>query len=514
MSALYRKYRPQCFDEIVGQENIKKIISQEIKRGEVAHAFLFVGPRGVGKTTLARIIAKSLNCLNRKEDEFEPCNECKSCKSIDNKSDFDIIEIDAASHTGVDNVRENIISVSKIALAPKKFKVFIIDEVHMLSTSAFNALLKTLEEPPKNVIFVLATTEAHKVPATIISRCQRFDFKKINFNNVVERLQGIVDQEKVKVDKSILENIAYNSEGCLRDAESLLSQVLSLDDKEICAEQAEIVLPTSDLNLVFSLVESLLNKKANDGITIINQAIIDGVDLSRMSEDTIEIFRKMLLVKINPELDKFTKGFDDNNKKKIIELSQSIEEAKIFNIIDILNKRVEEIKSCKISQLPIEMAVVEICLLDGNIVREQSEVVFTKTNNIIQNIDDIGNEISSNISPQKTIRLQDIEFIWSRVIQETKKGNTSLASILQNCALKNLNGNKLTIALRFEFHQKKLKETSNRMIVENLIKEAVGVIIEIDPIFDKDTRVISSNAPESNGEILDSLNEVFGDEIN
>ncbi|MCK4745029.1 DNA polymerase III subunit gamma/tau, partial [Candidatus Parcubacteria bacterium] len=225
MQVLYRKYRPMNFAEVVGQEHIKQIITNEIKMGKVAHSFLFFGPRGVGKTTLARIISKSLNCEKRKDSEFEPCNKCGSCKSINAGSDLNIIEIDAASHTGVDNVRENIISVSKVAVNPNKHKVFIIDEVHMLSTSAFNALLKTLEEPPKNVVFILATTEIHKVPQTIISRCQRFDFQKIALEKIVKCLAEISKKEGVKIKEEILKNIAYNSEGCLRDAESMLGQI-------------------------------------------------------------------------------------------------------------------------------------------------------------------------------------------------------------------------------------------------------------------------------------------------
>jgi DNA polymerase III subunit gamma/tau len=498
MAVLYRKYRPQTFNEVVGQKHVKKILSQEIKRGEVGHAFLFMGPRGIGKTTLARILAKSLNCLNRKDGEFEPCNECNNCRAVNESRDLDIIEIDAASHTGVDNVRENIISVSRIAAAAKKYKVFIIDEVHMLSPSAFNALLKTLEEPPKKVVFILATTEIHKVPQTIISRCQRFDFKKISFNDVVGRLNKIIDNEKVKVDEAVLESIAYNSEGCLRDAESLLTQVLSLDEKEITKEMAELVLPSSDINLVFSLVKYLLEKNSKDAIKTVNESVNSGIDLSRLTQNLIELYRKILLIKINPELSEFTKEFDEKNKEKVFAFSQKLDEDKIFKSIDVLSKRLVEIKSSKIPQLPMELAIVEICLLSGGVVLNEDEV--------------LENELKQKkVEPGKDVKIQDIQFVWSRIIEDARKHNNSLSSILRGTELRDFDGEVLSLASKHEFNQRKLNEVKIKGIVEGLLGENLGINITISSILDKD--INTGPVVEANGEILDSLNEVFGDEL-
>lgn len=204
MATLYRKYRPQTFAEAVGQNHIKLTIQSELATDKIAHAYLFCGPRAVGKTTFARLVAKAINCLNRQEGSFEPCDKCESCQEIVLGRALDIIEIDAASNTGVDNVRDNIIASARVSPSKSKYKVFIIDEVHMLSISAFNALLKILEEPPKRVVFILCTTETHKVPATIISRCERFDFKRIGLVDIVKKLSHIVREEKVKVDKDIL----------------------------------------------------------------------------------------------------------------------------------------------------------------------------------------------------------------------------------------------------------------------------------------------------------------------
>src|SRR3989339_2047478 len=295
MSTLYRKYRPQKFSELIGQNHIKITLQHELERGEIGHAYLFCGPRGLGKTTTARLFAKAVNCVNRKDGESEPCNKCNSCTSIMTGNSVDMIEIDAASHTGVDNVRENIIENARFAPSRLKYKVFIIDEVHMLSTSAFNALLKTLEEPPAHAIFILATTEAQKLPATIISRCQRFNFKKVGFDNMIERLEGICKSEKIKVDKKVLERIVNKSDGCVRDAESLLGQILSLDLKNISSEDAEMILPTSNIGSILEFINLILDKQAAAGVEMIQKLIDDGVNLEQFAYDTIEALRLAMI---------------------------------------------------------------------------------------------------------------------------------------------------------------------------------------------------------------------------
>ncbi|MEK7167667.1 MAG: DNA polymerase III subunit gamma/tau, partial [Patescibacteria group bacterium] len=301
MASLYRKYRPQSFQDLIGQNHIKITLQNEIELDKIGHAYLFCGPRGLGKTTTARLFAKSINCFNRESGKSEPCNECLSCRSIINNNSVDIIEIDAASHTGVDNVRENIIENARFTPSSSKFKVFIIDEVHMLSTSAFNALLKTLEEPPAHAIFILCTTEIHKLPQTIISRCQRFDFKKVSSDNMLKRLEHLVREEKKKVAKKVLQNIVLHSEGCVRDAESLLEKILTLGD-DITEEQAELVLPRSDFNQIISLLNFLLDKNATASIELINQLVSDGVDLSIFLDSLVEFLRKVLLLKVNGRL--------------------------------------------------------------------------------------------------------------------------------------------------------------------------------------------------------------------
>src|SRR3990167_8442184 len=225
--ALYHKYRPQKFADVIGQDHIVKTLSQQIVSNTLAHAYLFSGSRGLGKTTVSRLLAKAINCTSRVEGSAEPCEQCTMCIAITNSRSIDVIEIDAASNTGVDNVRENIIENVQFQPTQAKYKVFIIDEVHMLSTSSFNALLKTLEEPPSYVVFILATTELHKLPDTIMSRCQRFDFKRLSSGDLKKQLEKIAKLEGVSIEPEVIQKIIHKSDGCDRDAVSILDQLLS-----------------------------------------------------------------------------------------------------------------------------------------------------------------------------------------------------------------------------------------------------------------------------------------------
>ncbi|PJB17681.1 DNA polymerase III subunit gamma/tau, partial [Candidatus Falkowbacteria bacterium CG_4_9_14_3_um_filter_38_19] len=356
MATLYRKYRPQNFSEVVGQNHIKLTLEQEIKTGKIAQAYLFCGPRAVGKTTLARIFAKAINCAKKKVNSAEPCNKCLSCEEITAGRALDIIEIDAASHTGVDNVRENIIASARVAPSRSKYKVFVIDEVHMLSISAFNALLKVIEEPPAYVIFILCTTEVHKVPTTIISRCQRFDFKRISVSDIVKKLNYIIKAEQIIVAKSILEEIARYAEGHMRDAESLLGQIVAIGGREISREEADLVIPRSDLNEVLNLLDLLIKKDAGSAIRLINKLVDDGVDLKNFLNDFIEILRKIMLGKLSPQLvEKLAMELGENIELKINQLSQNVALEQILFFLEKFIRIRGEIKVNFIQQLPIEL---------------------------------------------------------------------------------------------------------------------------------------------------------------
>jgi len=361
---LYRKYRPQNFFEIIGQEPIVMTLTNQIRQGRAGHAYLFSGPRGLGKTSLARILAKAVNCQNRKDPEFEPCNQCSSCQEIIQGRSLDLVEIDAASNRGINEIRE---LKERVRFAPvrDRYKVFIIDECQMLTPEAFNALLKTLEEPPRYVIFILATTEIHKVPRTIISRCQRFDFNKVGFDQIAERLKKITEKEKIKIEDEVLKTIAARSGGCVRDAESLLSQVLSLDEKEITAAQAEIVLPSSQSNLIIEFVELIFKKDDQKAVSFLNQIVEEGIDLEQFTKDLIEFLRKILLTKIQVDEKKIFWQVDGLSKNKIQKLAQEIEIKKLVEIIEEFIQTQLSLADAEIPQLPLELAVIRLVNNNG-----------------------------------------------------------------------------------------------------------------------------------------------------
>ncbi len=358
MSTIYRKYRPRNFFDVIGQEHIKKTLQNEIEHGQISHAYLFSGPRGTGKTTVARIFAKAINCENRKDSE--PCNKCSICEEISANRSFDIIEIDAASNRGIDEIRE-LRDFVRFTPNHLKYKVFVIDEVHMLTTEAFNALLKTLEEPPSYAVFILATTEIHKVPETIISRCQRFDFVKVPFNQILDRLKIIIKKEGIEVDEEVLKSIVYRSEGCVRDSESLLAQVLSLDSKHITLEEASLVLPKTQLATVLQFISHLLKKDTKSAILFANDLVDGGLDLKQFIFDTIEILRKTLLLKSGINDEKVFWEIDKENQDKLNALIKDVELLDLVNMIKEFIAIQSTSEFSEIPQLPLELAIIKIC---------------------------------------------------------------------------------------------------------------------------------------------------------
>ena len=362
---LYRKYRPQSFGEVIGQEHVVQTITNAISGGMVSHAYLFSGPRGSGKTTLARLLAKAVNCQNRKENDFEPCNKCSSCTEINQGRAIDLIEIDAASNRGIDEVRELRDGI-KFAPTKSKYKVFIIDECHQLSREAANALLKTLEEPPSHAIFILATTEIHKMIPTIVSRCQRFDFRKLTLQEICKKLEMIIEKEKVKIEKSALELIASNSGGSIRDAESLLGQVLTyswaLKKERIETNDIKTLLGLVDINLISQFVDFILAKDGARAIDFLNEVLERGKDPQEFIKALISYLRQALILKINPALfNPIITGFTKEEKEKLQLQAQNFKEEELRRVLRLFMRAENEMKYASITQLPLELAIIESC---------------------------------------------------------------------------------------------------------------------------------------------------------
>ncbi|MDP2629948.1 MAG: DNA polymerase III subunit gamma/tau [Candidatus Uhrbacteria bacterium] len=356
--SLYRTYRPVSFADIAGQEHIKQTLQNEIAGDSLVHAYIFSGPRAVGKTTTARVLTRAINCLNRKAGTSEPCNECDACVAIRDNRTLDVIEIDAASNRGIDMVRDNIISAARVGRAGLAWKVFIIDEVHMMTTEAFNALLKVLEEPPSFVMFILATTELHKVPATVVSRCQRFDFKKIAPDAMRVRLERICILEGKKVEQSVLDSIIRLSSGYLRDAESLLGQVLSLDEKNIDVKKAAIVLPLGSLELVKKFIASLIAKDAKGALHALDSAIDGGIDLGVLCADILEFLRTLLLIKAGAQ-DLVAESENEIQERET--LCAPLSEGDILSILEYLLAAQRDMRYSSLPQLPLEIALAKMC---------------------------------------------------------------------------------------------------------------------------------------------------------
>ncbi len=509
MSTIYRKYRPQIFADVTGQDHIIKTIANEISGNAIAHAYLFCGPRGTGKTTTARLLAKAINCENRKEGAYEPCNTCTSCQESTAGRSIDIIEIDAASNTGVDNVRENIIENAQFKPTKSKYKIFIIDEVHMLSTGAFNALLKTLEEPPAHVIFILATTETHKLPATIISRCQRFNFKKVGYDDMMDRLTSLTKSEKVKVDKKVLERIVNKSDGCVRDAESLLGQILSLDLKEIRPEDAEMILPTSNIESILEFITFTIEKNPAGAIELLHDMVDNGNNLEQFAYDTIEALRLAMIIQTNFKVKNLNTDYSEEDLKRLKTISEQISSSRLIQILESLIIRHREIKSSPLPQLPLELFAVEFgTQQEINSVNQPTHAPVTSppapkknevstaenTNTTSDSARNMHTEMiiepeKDVTSPSQTItqviketishitrtdiqtNIDQIKNKWHDIIDKIAQTNHSLSFILKMSQLQDIKDGHLHISVPYSFHKDKINEIKTKKTIEQTLTD-------------------------------------------
>ena len=507
---LYRKYRPQTFEGLAGQKHIRITLANEISGQKLAHAYLFSGPRGVGKTTTARILAKAVNCQKRKPGESEPCNDCEACREITAGQSLDLIEIDAASHTGVDNVRDNIIENARFTPARWPYKVFIIDEIHMLSAAAFNALLKTLEEPPAHAIFILCTTELHKLPETIISRCQRFDFRKIARDDLFERLQRLAKSEGKEVVDEVLYGIIRLAEGSSRDAESLLGQVLTVGEKKITAELAQIVLPRSHAEAVMKLIEYVVRRDITGALETINTLAEDGVNFVQFSHELVDWLRLVLLIKAGGNLSSANQfELSAEQDQTIRSLIPDIEMTRLVAWINALLDRERDIKNLDIPQLPLELIVIEACgSIQPSVNNDQDEPPTTTST-------PTSSEIEPKSKPPKAVvvgqsghklKLSEIQTRWPEILQKVQQENQPLALVLKLVRPGALQDNKLVLHCQYPIHAERLRHQGTREAIEQMLKTVLGESWSIE------AEVVTSDEP-SDSEIVSPLLETFGGEV-
>lgn len=385
--ALYRKWRPRTFDGVVGQTAITDTLKNAIKRGKISHAFLFAGPRGTGKTSCAKIFAKALNCTNLQDGE--PCNECENCLAADQGTMNDIIEIDAASNNGVDEIRD-IRDKVKYAPTQGKYKVYIIDEVHMLSMGAFNALLKTLEEPPEHVVFILATTELQKVPATIISRTQRYNFKRIDQHDLIARMTYILGQEKIDFEEKALEVIAQVADGGMRDSLSILDQILSYDQDKVKYEDALRITGYAAQEKIEQVLLNLLNGETSAALEIVHALLQDGASTKNILDELISLTVKgMLAIKSNKEETFLTENY-------VAELAK-IPEEKFYSLVQVANNALNDLRYTNQQQIPLDVFVVQVTQapVKTNNTAQQDEVISSDVVQTLKNqIDALSKQIA------------------------------------------------------------------------------------------------------------------------
>lgn len=468
-TTLYRKYRPQRFADLVGQRHIRTTLMAEIESGKIAHAYLFVGPRGVGKTTTARLLAKAVNCRGRQG--AEPDNRCPSCAAMNEGRSLDLIEIDAASHTQVDHVRENILPAARTAPSIGQYKVFIIDEVHMLSLSAFNALLKMLEEPPAHALFILATTEVHRLPETIVSRCQRFDFRRIGSDEMVTRLSSIVRAEDVQVAETVLERIARIAVGSLRDAESMLGQIVGLGEKKVSDDLADLVLPRSDIHSVLEMIETLLSGRTQAGLEFVDRLLTDGVHLGQFMREMIDILRRILLAHFG--ISASLKSLSTADEQRARQLAERMSPPLLKQMLDVFMAREREERSATIPQLPLELAIVELTLASPPLPSPPEK----KTGHRTSGSSTMSRTADPGQQPNRPVKLKNDQ--WQAAIEQVAKSNPSLAVLLKTANPRGILDGTLTLAFHYAFHGERVVDVRNRRILEAALTAALGAKIVV-----------------------------------
>jgi DNA polymerase-3 subunit gamma/tau len=481
--ALYRKYRPENFDQVVGQGQVIKVLKNAVRENLISHAYLFSGPRGTGKTSVARILAKAVNC--EKRTGYNPCGKCLSCINAKEGKTIDLLEIDAASNRGIDEIRD-LREKIKFAPAENKFKVFIIDEVHMLTKEAFNALLKTLEEPPPHAIFVLATTEIHKVPGTIISRCQRHDFRRIKMTEIVSQIMDIAKKEGIKVTDEALEMIAESSEGGLRDAISLLDQIASVGLAEVTGESVEDVLGLAPHKVVFEFVEALLVSDTQKALGVLDGLQNSGSDIVVFAKSVQDFLTKVITAKAGN-----IEGIE-GTKEQVEELKVLATKTNTEQIVQISEALVKAQVNFRSGIDPI-FAMTMVCFYENR-----------PTNRITP---------QANIEPQAIAKKESVEEKpehqtdkrtngqWHHFLLELKSRNNTIHAFLR-VAVPVFGDDTVTLTFPYKFHKERLEESKNKRMVEDILAKVYGQPYEVICVLESNGRGVKLNDTESAVSIL------------
>lgn len=536
--ALYRKYRPKTFDDLLGQDHVTKTLKNQILNDSIGHAYLFSGTRGTGKTSAAKIFSRAVNCLDT--EDGNPCNKCRNCLEILDDSTMDVIEMDAASNNSVEDIRQ---LREKVIYPPAtiKKKVYIIDEVHMLSKGAFNALLKTLEEPPKHLIFILATTEPERLPQTILSRCQRFDFKRLTNKDIIDNMKKITEDIGADVDDEVLKLIARNSDGAMRDALSLLDQCVSFDNKKITYEDAINILGITNVDLIFNLVEDIKNQSLEKALVLIDDIIGQGKDIEQFIKDLIVHFRNLMIIKSSKNakdilqidnIDKYTSQSNDFNLEYIM------------NILEILTKSESDVKWSSQPRIVLEMAMINIIksfenlslsdrvkrLEEGYVEIPRKELKIDKIKEKkVENKDVVNKEIpvkstkkvekpSPKVKIDGDLSLETIKENWKNILNSIRVEKVSIYALIVEGSVIDFNNNMLTINYDegYGFHKEAISKDDNKSLVEQIMSNYFGKEIIVDFTIGKKKLVKEDIPKKEDKDIEEDIKkaiDIFGEDI-